>query len=426
MRTSPYPVLLAASLLALSSIHAQTLAPQAMAAEGPTLVASAGANDNRCAVVFNPEARLYYSLDAGCMRYPVDTYDERGTLLSTVDQGFDYRGAWWDPVTKQLEGNGHAEAGLFVQSLDGTTRRPLGTGLPWHEAAQPQPHSSGTLDTEADLVIYYHDGAIHRYTHATNSSRGRVHIKGLPVALSALNDNSVVFTGMPGYEYGLYDHTQRRVLFVNKSTGEYAGFCQLPASAPARTTFGMSYANGYFWLFDAPSNPGTWRSYRVFVTEPGVAEVPEPPVPVFALDESDAPEQASPADEARDAEIAEMIERIMAELEALAAQAETDPVAEVAVVDEVELEPSIDAVEVTVSLFPVPARDLLRVELSDDAPLRAVRVLDLAGREVPTPLTRTGPGAVQLDVQGLVPGTYGLQVVTADGEATGHRFTVAR
>ena len=110
MRTPRYAVLLAASVLALSGTRAQTIVPLAEAVEGPTLAASAGANDNRCAVVYNPEAALYYSLDAGCMRYPVDTYDERGTYVGSVEQGFDYRGAWWDPVTNRLEGNGHAEA----------------------------------------------------------------------------------------------------------------------------------------------------------------------------------------------------------------------------------------------------------------------------------------------------------------------------
>lgn len=69
----------------------------------------------------------------------------------------------------------------------------------------------------------------------------------------------MVYTGCTGHEIGIYDHVNQRLLFVNKATGEYSGFCQLPASAPQRTTFGVSYANNLFWLF----NNGTWSGYQV-------------------------------------------------------------------------------------------------------------------------------------------------------------------
>ena len=427
MKTLRYSFLLAASVLALPLSHAQTIAPLAEAVEGPTLAASAGANDNRCAVVFNPEAAFYYSLDAGCMRYPVDTYDERGTFLGSVEQGFDYRGAWWDPATKQLEGNGHAEAGLFVQALDGTTHRPLGSGMPWHEAAQPQEHSVGTLDTEADEVIYYHDGLVYRYAHATNNTRGRRHINGLPVAFSSLNDNSIAYTGMTGYEYGLYDHTQRRVLFIDKSTGEYAGYCQLPASAPARTSFGMSFANGYFWLFDAPNNPGTWRSYRVFATEPFTVVGPEEPVVPEPVVEVEEPVQAVPPEpvageeESVGAGLAAPLPPVVFEPDV----EEEEQAPAVQQEDAEQREGNVSSAPADLFLFPVPASDMLRIEMTGEVPLRSVRVLDLSGRQVPAPMMRTGTRSAQLDVQALPVGAYGLEVITANG-ATRQPFVVAR
>jgi hypothetical protein len=431
MKTHRYTLLLAASFLALSSVrsYAQTNAPLARAVEGPTLAASAGANDNRSAVVFNPEAGLYYSLDAGCMRYPADTYGEDGTFLGTVEQGFDYRGGWWDPVMEQLEGNGYAEAGIFVQTLDGTTHRPMGTGTTVHDAAQPHVHSVGTLDTEADEVIYYHDGAVHRYAHATNILLGRLPIAGLPVAFSDMNDNSIAYTGNPGYEYGLYDHVERRLLFINKATGAYAGYCQLPATAPRRTSFGVSYANGYFWLFDAPSNPGTWRSYRVFATDPVMAEEPEEPVlpePVVVAEEPEEPVLPKPAVLAEEPEEPILPEpaigvRTVADPEAV--QAEAQPAAQQEGGQEREL--AVQPTLANVSLFPVPASDLLHIEMTGAAPLQGVRVLDLSGRLVLAPLMRTGTGSAQLDVKALPTGAYGLEVLTADG-ATRHSFVVAR
>ena len=280
MRTIPNALWMSAALsMTITRLAAQGSAPLAEAEEGPVLQATAGANDNRCAVVYNPEAGLYYSIDAGCKRYPVDTYDEEGTLLATAEQGFDYRGAWWNPATGQLEGNGYKEGGLFVQALD-AAQRPLGEGREVLGVAQPDDNAVGTLDPEANEVIYYHAGMVYRYARTNNASVAIVPITGLPAAFEDLNDNTVAYTGIAGYEWALYDHVRRRVLFVDKRTGAYAGACQLPESAPARTSFGMSWANGKFWLFDAPTNPGTWRSYGVSAPVQATAVAPSPQQPI--------------------------------------------------------------------------------------------------------------------------------------------------
>jgi hypothetical protein len=252
-------------LLAMSAPQglAQLCTPLTNATPGPTLLTTAGGNDNRSAVAFHPDAQLYYSLDAGSPGYPADTYDAEGNYLTSIAQGFDYRGAWWNPATGQLEGNGYLDLGIFVQNLDAVTHYPTGTGTVILFSAQPDAQSVGALDPEADEIVHYFNGSIHRYARATNASLGTIAVTGLPVSTSSLNSNSIAFTGCEGYEFGLYDFTNRQVLFVDKSTGAYSGFCQLPQDAPQRAMFGMSYSNGYFWLFDAPPNPGTWRSYRV-------------------------------------------------------------------------------------------------------------------------------------------------------------------
>ena len=397
--------------------------PLAIAEEGPTLAATAGANDNRSAVVFNPEAGLYYSVDAGCKRYPMDTYSADGAFLGTTEQGFDYRGAWWNPATHQLEGNGYLDAGLFAQTLDPSTHQPTGMGTVLMKAAQPTAHSVGAFDPEAKEIIYYHDGSVSRYSRSNNSRRAVRHIKELPTGAGDLNANSIVYTGFVGYEWGVYDHAHRRLLFIDKRTGTCSGYCQLPPSAPARTLFGMSYANGYFWLFDAPNNPGVWRSYRVF-PPPVDVETPiaEEVVPVITM-QDDMIIQAATA-----------VEQVMIQV-ALAAQAEADAAAErasdlsvAAVADEtVSLTTrSVQKVdEEGVSIYPVPASEWLRVEMPVGPTLKSARVLDLAGRVVPAPMTRTGERGLQLNVAALPTGSYALEVL--DGmRAVRRTFTVAR
>lgn len=81
-----------------------------------------------------------------------------------------------------------------------------------------------------------------------------------------------MYVGCPGNELGLYDYTNRRLLLVNKATGAYSAMCQLPADAPQRQSFGMSYSNGYFWLLKDTASPYRWFGYGIV---PSVASVPE-------------------------------------------------------------------------------------------------------------------------------------------------------
>jgi hypothetical protein len=226
---------------------------------GITLTASGSGTNNRSGMVYNPLAELYYSVNAGAASYPADTYSKTGTLLASPAQGFDYRGAWWNPALNTFEGNGFSASGIFIQTLEAGTSFPTGAGVAIFTANQPNAQSIGDLDYDDNEIIYYDNGFIHRYSRNTNQFLGQYLVTDLPVALGDINSNSVVYTGCPGHEIGLYDFTNRRVLFVDKSTGKYSGASQLPGSAPQRNSFGMSYANNLFWLF----NSGTWFSYQV-------------------------------------------------------------------------------------------------------------------------------------------------------------------
>lgn len=271
MLMHPRYTVLGGALLCAAHLFAQPCAPLATAAVGPVLEVNPQGNTNRSAVVWNPGAQLYYSFDAGSADYPAETYAADGTPLSAIAQGFDYRGAWWNPATEQLEGNGFFEGGIFVQDLDPNTHYPLGTGTVILSAAQPDAQSVGALDTDVNEIIYYFNGSIHRYDRSTNAPLATVALSGIPVN-AQLNNNTVVYLGCAGNEVGVYDHANRRLLLVNKQTGAYSGMCQLPGDAPQRSSFGMSYSNGYFWLFDVSQNPYRWRGYGVVSSTAGTDE----------------------------------------------------------------------------------------------------------------------------------------------------------
>jgi hypothetical protein len=232
-----------------------------------TLTTTSGGTNNRSGVVFDPIRSRYYSVNAGSADYPVETYDASGTLLSSVPQGFDYRGAWWNPALSQFEGNGFANLGIFVQNVDPVTGHALGSGTVIFNGNQPNAQSVGDLDHDANEIIYYFSGAVHRYDRATNALLGTLPLSGLPVPFASLNSNSVIYTGCVGSEIGVYNFQDRRLLFIDKATGAFSGECQLPPNAPPRSSFGMSFANGLFWLY----NDGQWFGYGILSGGTGIA-----------------------------------------------------------------------------------------------------------------------------------------------------------
>jgi Secretion system C-terminal sorting domain len=269
----------AAALPAL--LAAQACTPLTNALVGSTMLVSPGGTGNFSAVVYNPDADLYYCFNAGSSSYPANTFDGTFTFLDAVPQGFDYRGAWWNPNTAQVEGNGYNVLGIFVQDLDAITSYPLGTGSVILPSAQPDQQSVGAYDPAGNVILYYFNGSISRYARADNTLLGTTAITGLPVGTTDINSNTVVYTGCAGYELAVFDWVARRVLFVDGSTYAYAGACQLPPDAPARASFGMSYSNDRFWLFDDAANPGTWRSYQVLSGTQSVTEAATAPIDLF-------------------------------------------------------------------------------------------------------------------------------------------------
>lgn len=219
---------------------------------------------NRSALVFNPNASLYYSVNAGRSNYLVDVFNESQEFLTSVIQGFDYRGAWWNPELNTFEGNGFGDSGIFSNVLASGTSFPTGNGTVIFEANQPNDQSVGDLDYSNNEIVYYHNGFIHRYSRVNNQFLGQFAVLDVP-EIQNLNGNTIVYTGCAGKEFALYDFVDKKVLFVDRSSGNIAGSSQLPPTAPARSTFGMSYANGYFWLFDGANL--TWRGYRVLDIE---------------------------------------------------------------------------------------------------------------------------------------------------------------
>ena len=226
---------------------------------GLTLTASITGTANRSSLAYNPLKEVYYSVNAGSGSYYIDTYDSNGVLLDSVASGFDFRGAWWNPLLFTFEGNGYNSAGIINKEIDPFTGVAAAGGSIVAANTQPNPQSVGDMDTARYELIYQEGGSIYRYSRLDDSPLGTNVITGLPSG-TVLNNYSIYYTGFEGMEFGVYDYANLRFIYVNKSS-EYVGFSQLPGTAYAAQNYQTSWANRMFWIYD----PGLsqWVSYKV-------------------------------------------------------------------------------------------------------------------------------------------------------------------
>ena len=235
--------------------------PIANATAGISLTYVQTGGTNASGVAYNPILDLYYTAIAGNSGFPLETYDGTGAPLNQTNTGFDIRGLWWNYNLSTLESNGYNTGGIWSFNLDGSGYA-LNTGTSIFTGNnQPNSQSVGDYDCVADEIVYYSSGTVVRRNRATNALIGTTTITGLPVTTGHLNNNTIFFTDCTGHEYGVVDYVNKRVYFIDKSTGAYAGMSQLPGTAITNNSFRASWANGMAWLYNTGTR--TWQSYNV-------------------------------------------------------------------------------------------------------------------------------------------------------------------
>ncbi len=216
---------------------------------------------NNSGVAYNPIQDRYYAVRSGNVTFPLETWTGTGVHLLDTFAGFDWRGMWWNPALNQLEGNGYLTNGLYTANLNAAGDA-LSTGTVLFTGQnQPDAQSVGDLDFDANEVLYYFSGMVHRYNRSNMSFISSYLITGTPVILANLNTTTLMYTGCPGKEIALLDHANKKVYLYNKANGAFVGASTLPASAVTSNVFRTSFANCLVWLFDLPNL--TWHSYKI-------------------------------------------------------------------------------------------------------------------------------------------------------------------
>jgi gliding motility-associated-like protein len=250
--------------MTLSSLQAQTQCckPLENAEPGITYTFILTNGTNASGVAYNPNFDVYYALIAGNSGYPLETFAADATPLFQTETGFDSRGLWWNPLLGQLEANGFNAFGIHSFDLDANGFA-LNTGVNVFTGLnQPDVQSCGDLDYDANEILYYDEGMVHRYDREDNSFLGSYALTGIPAPLTEINSTTIIYTGCPEHEIGILDYVNKRVYFFDKSDGSYTFTSQLPETTVTNSLFRFSFANNHVWLYDLATR--TWSSFRVF------------------------------------------------------------------------------------------------------------------------------------------------------------------
>lgn len=236
------------------------------------------AEDDMCGtrgagVAWHPLQKKYFASFAGNAGYPMAIFDIAGKRLSDDDLAtmVDTRGLWYNPVTKEICGNGYDVNGWFKYKLN--ARGLIADVVTLYDGMfQPSDQSVGAWHTAKKQAIFLKGSQVYLYNLKDTSINELTTIHwGIKKASDVSEEEdatiapdfynkTIIYTGMPNAELGFLNTVDSRVELYSEKTGLLSQVLKLPASATAQESFNFAYANGIYWLFDIAKR--TWVGYK--------------------------------------------------------------------------------------------------------------------------------------------------------------------
>lgn len=207
---------------------------------------------NGCAVAWNPDKKLYYTVVAGNVDYPIDIFTEAGMWISSLKSGVDNRGLWYNSKSGRLEARSN-DGQLYAYSFK-ENGEPINPEQIRDEVG-PADQNVGTFFK--GLVYYYGAGIV-----TSISAKGKK--MRIPLTLAADNGGynrySMGFTGVKNYEIVLHNYQNKNLEFYNLK-GKKTSTISLPDEIPHAEQFRFSFANNCVWFYDVDTR--TWSGYKI-------------------------------------------------------------------------------------------------------------------------------------------------------------------
>ena len=228
---------------------------------------------NGAAVVYHPKEKLYYAAQAGNKEFPLIIFNKDGKIVSEEGQAtlIDVRGLWYNPKTKDLEGNGYDDFGWFRYDLN-KKGLPDKINISKQGLSQPDKNSAGVLNTKDEEILFLDGLNIVCYTIDGKDKRKSIQIhigamnskedqnKSIEDFEKDYNTRSIIYTEIKGAEIGFLNVEKKQVELYSIESGYMSQVIKLPVDFKPENYFNFSYCNEIFWLFDKETRK--WKGYQ--------------------------------------------------------------------------------------------------------------------------------------------------------------------
>jgi hypothetical protein len=224
-------------------------------------------------VVWHPLQKKYYAVMAGNEGYPLAVFDATGKRISDEDltASKDSRGLWYNPATKEINGNGYNETGWFKYALNKKGIPDLANTIV-EGLHQPTEQSVGAFNPLRKQVMFLKGSSVALYSmngdladEYVQINWGRKKADGKSEEESEetpsdYNNTTVVYTGIKNAELGFLNTESKQIELYDFVSGFLTQKIKLPEDAPVESSFNFAYSNGIYWLFNIGAR--TWYGYR--------------------------------------------------------------------------------------------------------------------------------------------------------------------
>ncbi len=234
-----------------------------------------GDGSNGGSVAYNPVAKKYYIPMLGNASYPMAIFDLKGKEITNGTAGNDLRGLWYNPKTKQLEGNCYDSGGWVKYKLN--TKGDISKDDGYfksefifeNDMRQPDNQAVGFFSSQDNMVYFLtQSGGVSVYDMKGYEKKTIALKKSKDADAIYFEDDedvnpynsTLIFTGIPKSEIGLLNLDDKKIELYNKTTGVLSTEWQLPSDAVVFPMFNFTYANGMVWLFDKDNRK--WIVYK--------------------------------------------------------------------------------------------------------------------------------------------------------------------
>lgn len=225
-------------------------------------------------VVWHPLQKKYYVSFAGNMGYPMAVFSAIGKRLSAdnLTTMIDTRGLWYNPLKKQICGNGYDTNGWFSYTFD-AKGMPKENTVNFEGMNQPDAQSVGAYNPTKKQVLFLKGSQIWVYKATAEvedttviihwgltAKDGIAEDEDITTVPEGYNNSTLIYSGVPGAEVGVLNVVDKQIELYNYKTGFLSQKLKLPETATTELMFNFSFSNGIYWLFDMETR--VWTGYK--------------------------------------------------------------------------------------------------------------------------------------------------------------------